>query len=89
MDIFDHPKPNDEVFLYCTTWCPDCRRARAYLQEHHIAYTELDIGRNREAAAKVRGWANGNETTPTFEIKGNIIVGFDRSKLDAALGVTS
>jgi peroxiredoxin/glutaredoxin len=81
------PEPKAEVLLYCTTWCPDCRRARAYLQEHQIAYAEIDIARDREAAAKVRGWAYGNETTPTFNIKGTVIVGFDRLKLDAVLGV--
>jgi glutaredoxin len=82
------PEPKAEVLLYCTAWCPDCRRARAYLEEHQIAYVEVDIARDRQAAAKVRGWANGNETTPTFNIKGTIIVGFDQRKVSAALGIT-
>jgi hypothetical protein len=30
----------------------------------------------------VRGWAGGNETTPTFDIHGKIVVSFDRGKLD-------
>lgn len=81
------PEPAADVLMYCTSWCPDCRRARAYLKEHNIEYVEIDITRDREAAQRVRGWANGNETTPTFNIKGTIIVNFDRAKLDKALGI--
>jgi glutaredoxin len=68
-------------------WCPGCRRARAYFEAHAIPYVELDIGRDRVAAARVRGWAGGNETTPTIKVHGQIIVGFDEQKLNAALGI--
>ena len=81
------PQPTDEVILYCTPWCPDCRRARVWLQERGITWTEINIARDRAAAAQVRGWANGNETTPTFNIRGRIIVDFDKAKLAEALGV--
>jgi glutaredoxin len=75
-----------EVVLYCTPWCPDCRRSRAYLNERGIKYTEVDITRDRAAAQRVRGWANGYETTPLFQIGERIIVGFDRIKLATAFG---
>ena len=76
-----------KVVLYCTSWCPDCRRARAYLKDHNIDFVEIDVGRDREAAARLRGWANGNETTPTFDIDGKIMLGYDTKKLSAALGI--
>jgi glutaredoxin len=76
------PQAAEEVVLYCTSWCPDCRRARDYLRERQIAFREIDITRDREAARRVRGWANGNETTPTFDIHGTIVVRFDRARLD-------
>jgi glutaredoxin len=79
--------PRPKVVLYCTSWCPDCRRARAYLKDHHIDFVEIDVGRDREAAARLRGWANGNETTPTFDIDGKIMLGYDTMKLSAALGI--
>ena len=80
------PPPTGDVIMYCTPWCPDCRRARAYLAEKGIKYTEVDISKDRTAAAKVRGWARGFETTPTFDIKGTIIVDFDQAKLAKAVG---
>jgi glutaredoxin len=82
------PEPQAAVVMYCTQWCPDCKRARAYLKEHNIEYVEVDITRDREAAKRVRGWANGNETTPTFNIKGTIVVDFKRAEIDKLLGLT-
>jgi glutaredoxin len=76
-----------EVILYCTPWCPSCRRARNFLNQHGIKYIEIDISRDREAAKRVRGWANGNETVPTFDIGGHIIVDYDEQKLIEALGI--
>ena len=79
------PAPQAEVVMYCTAWCPGCRKARAYFKEQDIPFVEIDITRDREAARRVRGWANGNETTPTFDIKGQIIVDYDLAKIEAAL----
>ncbi len=79
------PEPVGDVVMYCTPWCPDCRRARAYFLERQIAVAEVDISRDRAAAQRVKGWAGGNETTPTFSIKGRIVVGFDKAKLEELL----
>lgn len=73
------------VTLYCTSWCPDCRRARAWLADHKIAYTEIDIERDPAAAKQVRQWANGNQTTPTFDINGVIVVNFELKQLEELL----
>jgi len=35
----------------------------------------------------VREWAGGNQTTPTFDIDGTIIVDFEKEELDKALGL--
>jgi glutaredoxin len=79
------PEPRAEVVMYCTPWCPGCRRARAYLEEKGIAYVEVDISKDRTAAARVREWANGFETTPTFNIRGQILVNFDQFRLEKLL----
>lgn len=70
------------VVLYCTRWCPTCYRARAYFEQRNIPYTEIDINYDKEAARRVREWANGNQTTPTFEINGTVIVGYDEARLN-------
>lgn len=80
--------PASGVILYCTPWCGDCRQARAWLKAHDIAYMEVDIAKDRAAAAKVRGWAHGFETTPTFDINGQIIVDWQQAEVAKALGIT-
>jgi glutaredoxin len=81
------PRPSADVVLYCTPWCPDCRRVRNLFRENHIDFAEIDITRDRAAAQRVRGWANGFETTPTIDVRGTIIVGYKKQELATALGI--
>ena len=78
-------EPEADVVMYCTPWCGDCPQARQYFERNNIAYVEVDISRDRGAAARVRKWAGGNETTPTLKINGQVIVTFDQAKVEAAL----
>jgi glutaredoxin len=80
-------EPNADVIMYCTEWCPSCRLARAFLERHGIPYAEIDISKDRTAAKLVRGWANGNETTPTFNIRGTIVVDWEQKKVAELLGL--
>jgi glutaredoxin len=80
-----YTEPDTDVILYCTPWCPACRKARAYLNEREIEFVEVDVTRDRTAAQHLRNWTGGYETTPTFRIKGEVIVNFDRDKLDEVL----
>jgi glutaredoxin len=77
--------PHGGVVMYCTAWCPDCKMARTWLKDNKINYTEVDVTTYPGAAKFVRQWANGNLTTPTFEIDGEIIVNFDEARLTSLL----
>lgn len=71
--------------MYCTNWCPDCKRARAWLRVNNIPYTEVDATTFPGASEQVRKWAGGNLTTPTFNIDGKIVVDFDEEVLASIL----
>ena len=79
--------PHGGIVMYCTRWCPACRRARLWFESHNLKYTEVDIDSVPGAADQVKRWANGTRTTPTFEIDGTILIGFDERKLAAALNI--
>ena len=85
----EQARPGEEVDLvmYCTDWCPSCRRARIYLKSNNIPFKEVNITRDRAAAMRVRGWTGGYEATPTFDVKGTILVDFDVEKLNKLLGI--
>ncbi len=82
----EEPLPHGGIVMYCTKWCTDCRKARAWLQARGLDYVEVDVNAVPGAAAQVRRWANGNLVTPTFDIDGAIVLDFDEEKLKAALG---
>jgi glutaredoxin len=79
--------PHGGIVMYCTRWCPACRRARLWFESHNLKYTEVDIDATLGAADQVKRWANGTRTTPTFDIDGTILIGFDERKLAAALNI--
>ncbi|MBA4376272.1 MAG: hypothetical protein C0401_08895 [Anaerolinea sp.] len=79
--------PHGGIVMYCTKWCGDCRRARQWLADHKLPFTEVDITTTPGAAEQVEKWANGNRTTPTFDIDGAIVVDFDEPKMRALLKI--
>ena len=73
--------PHGGIVMYCTSWCPDCRRARVWLKARNLDFVEVDIDTNPEAASQVKQWAGGKRITPTFDIDGKIVINFDEKKL--------
>ena len=39
--------------MYAVSWCGDCRKARDFLDDHNVEYTEINIDRDPDAAAEV------------------------------------
>jgi len=82
-----HNLPKGGVVMYCTSWCPDCKKARVWLQEHSIPYTEVNITDVPGASDQLRKWTGGNLTTPTFDIDGEIIIENDVKRLKEVLKI--
>jgi glutaredoxin len=60
----------DPVTMYTTEWCGDCRRAKSFMKERGVAYREVNIEEDPEAAALVIRVNDGKRKVPTFEIAG-------------------
>lgn len=75
-----------KVVIYSADWCAFCHAAKQYLNQKGIAFTEKNIEENPEYAREV---VEKSQQTgiPVLDIDGTIIVGFDRPKIDAALGL--
>lgn len=52
--------------LYSTPWCGYCHRLKSQLDREGIAYTEVDIEQDPEAAKVVEAANGGNQTVPTL-----------------------
>jgi mycoredoxin len=53
------------VTMYSTTWCGYCRRLKSQMEREGIAYTEVDIEQQPDAAELVMRVNGGNQTVPT------------------------
>lgn len=79
------PLPTGGVVMYCTRWCPDCRVAGQWLEGRGVEYTEVDVNASPRAARQVREWTGGRLVTPTFDVDGEIVIDFDRARLEELL----
>ncbi len=72
-----------EVIIYGTTWCCDCRRAKAFLRERGVAFREVNIDNAPEAEKIVLEVNNGRRKVPTLEVEGRYFAcsPFDPHKL--------
>ena len=76
-----------EILLYGADWCPDCRRAKTYLQENNIDFTFVDVDLDKEATAKVEAINNGKRIIPTLIIKGKSYTNPNNVELASVLGI--
>lgn len=53
------------VTMFSTTWCGYCRRLKTLLDREGIAYTEVNIEQDPDAATFVEQANGGNQTVPT------------------------
>lgn len=60
----------DPITMYTTEWCSDCRRAKSFMKERGVAFREVNIEDDPEAAALVMKMNNGKRKVPTMEIAG-------------------
>lgn len=79
-----------KVTVYSTPWCAFCRTEKQWLDSLGVKYVAKDIeedeGAKEELLEKLGGQFQG---VPTTDIAGEMIVGFDRPKLQAALDKNS
>jgi glutaredoxin len=72
------------VVVYTTSWCPACRKAKAWLRENRVPFEERDIEANRSYAAELRA-RNPRMSIPTIDVNGDVSVGFSSSWIVAVL----
>jgi glutaredoxin 3 len=74
------------VKIYSLPTCPHCNDAKAFLKEHGIKYTDINVEEDKAAQDEMVE-KSGQRGTPTIDIDGEIIVGFDEDKLKEVLKI--
>jgi len=74
------PRTAHEVILYTTSWCPYCKMAKAYFESRGVPYTDYDIEKDSEAAAKKKQMSSGG--VPFAIVNGEHISGYSPAAYD-------
>jgi thioredoxin reductase (NADPH) len=78
----------DQIVVYGTVWCPDCKRAKNFLGEQRIPYTNVDIEQDAEGMIFVEKVNSGKRIIPTIVFPdGSLLVEPSNAGLAAKLGL--
>ncbi len=75
-----------KIIVYSTSSCPWCTVVKNFLKENHFAFQEVDVSSNRKAAEEMIE-KSGQMGVPVIDIDGEIIIGFDKAKIEELLGI--
>jgi thioredoxin reductase (NADPH) len=78
----------EEIAIYGTTWCPDCRRAKQFLRDQRIPFRWVDIEHDAEGLAVVERVNAGKHIIPTIVFPdGSLLVEPTNAELARTLGI--
>ena len=79
-------KKQKRVTVYSTPSCSWCTTLKKHLDVHGVRYTDIDVSRDQKAAeAMVK--RSGQQGVPQTDIAGQMIVGFDKNRINSLLGI--
>lgn len=74
------------ITIYSTSWCAFCHTEMQWLDKLGIPYTAKDVEADKDAYEELITKNGGSYTgVPVTDIGGDIILGFDRPKLQDAI----
>jgi glutaredoxin-like YruB-family protein len=72
------------VIVYSADWCAFCHAAKQYFDKLGVTYEERNVEEKPEYMQE-SVQKSGQMGIPVIDIDGEIIVGFDRPRIDAAI----
>ena len=58
----------EEITMYCTNWCSDCRRAKQFLKDRGVAFVDVNIDEDVDAEELVLEVNEGRRKVPTIKV---------------------
>lgn len=74
-----------KITIYTTPICPKCHQAKQHLTEKKVKFNEIDLSENQDIAKKVFEKTKV-KMAPIIEINEKFLIGYNKKKLDEALG---
>ena len=74
-----------DVIVYSTEGCQYCRLTKSYLSRLGIAFSEIDVGKDKSAAEEMVN-LSGQYGVPVTVVDGEVIIGFDVARFRELFG---
>jgi len=74
------------VMVYSTPTCSWCQIAKQHLTDSGISFEDIDVSADMARAQEMVS-KSGQMGVPVIDIDGEIIVGFDRARIDSLLEI--
>src|SRR4051812_10100237 len=82
--------PENELTIYGTVWCADCKRSKQFLGEQRIPYRWVDVNENPEGMRFIERVQKGRHNVPTLSFPdGSTLVEPSNAELAAKLGIST
>ena len=72
--------------IYSTPTCVYCKTLKGYLQKNGVKFEDIDISKDEQQLQKMIK-DSGQMGVPVVDIDGEIVVGFDKEKIDKLLSI--
>ncbi|MBE0639077.1 MAG: hypothetical protein IH598_11205 [Bacteroidales bacterium] len=82
----DNESKQPSVTVYTTPTCSWCNTLKSHLRKHKIMFTEIDISADPSLAEELVR-KSGQQGVPQTEINGEIIIGFDKTRINKLLNI--
>ncbi|MCF8298004.1 MAG: hypothetical protein K9J13_10705 [Saprospiraceae bacterium] len=79
-------KPQKRVTVYSTPTCSWCTTLKNYLKKYRIRFTDIDVSSDQRAADELVR-RSGQRGVPQTDINGEIIVGFNKARINELLDI--
>ncbi|MEA1896546.1 MAG: glutaredoxin domain-containing protein [Bacteroidota bacterium] len=79
-------KPQKRVTVYSTPTCSWCTTIKNYLRTNGIRFKDVDVSKDQKAAEDMVR-RSGQQGVPQTNINGQVVVGFDKEKINRLLGI--
>ncbi len=77
-----------QVRVYSTPACTWCNTLKSYLRQHKVRFTDIDVSRDQNAAREMVN-RSGQQGVPQTLINGQLVIGFDKKKINELLEITT
>lgn len=74
------------VKIYSTPTCVYCKTLKGYLKKNQIEFEDIDVSKDEKQLQKMIK-DSGQMGVPVLDIDGEVIIGFDKEKVDKLLKI--